>query len=169
MSYTYIRNETINILKIYFDFIQVYALDLVYILTNSILYYIVFTYAIGWNTITFFHYYCYHYLLYFHCSSYIVVSRSCIWIWLYVCYHYLFKFNILFIILFLNSFSTSLLYELVNFNLVLDNICLFIIPHLLGICLGHIIYKMNHNFNINIFFFAAGKLYLFVIYYFILY
>ncbi|KAM7349694.1 uncharacterized protein ACRADG_008540 [Cochliomyia hominivorax] len=50
------------------------------------------------------------------------------------------------------GYTTTLLYELVNFNLILDNICLFIIPHLLGIFLGQIIYKMNHNFNINIFF-----------------
>ncbi|KAI8122686.1 Nose resistant to fluoxetine protein 6 [Lucilia cuprina] len=57
------------------------------------------------------------------------------------------------------GYTTSLLYELVNFNLILDNICLFIIPHLLGICLGHIIYKMNHNFNINIFFVVSGWLF----------
>ncbi|XP_065365834.1 uncharacterized protein LOC135958842 [Calliphora vicina] len=57
------------------------------------------------------------------------------------------------------GYTTTLLYELVNFNLILDNICLFIIPHLLGICLGHIIYKMNHNFNINIFFVVSGWLF----------
>ncbi|XP_037888979.1 uncharacterized protein LOC119637197 [Glossina fuscipes] len=54
------------------------------------------------------------------------------------------------------GYSTTLHYELMSFNLVLDNVCLFVMPYLLGLCLGYFIFKSNHNLNIKSYFLIAG-------------
>ncbi|XP_075157579.1 uncharacterized protein LOC142230841 [Haematobia irritans] len=54
------------------------------------------------------------------------------------------------------GYSTTLLYELTHFNLVSDNICLFIVPYILGVYLGHLIHRANHNIRMHIVAFATG-------------
>uniref|UniRef100_A0A1A9W9H3 Nose resistant-to-fluoxetine protein N-terminal domain-containing protein n=1 Tax=Glossina brevipalpis TaxID=37001 RepID=A0A1A9W9H3_9MUSC len=56
------------------------------------------------------------------------------------------------------GYSTTLYYELMSFNLVLDNVCLFIMPYLLGLCLGYVIFKSNHNLNMKLCFLVADIL-----------
>ncbi|XP_073831523.1 uncharacterized protein [Musca autumnalis] len=83
-------------------------------------------------------------------TSIILLSTiaASLWIW-GVTHHY--------------GYTTSLLYELTHFNLVADNICLFVIPYLLGIYLGHIIHRTNHNFHMNIFVFVTGWIIIFTL------
>ncbi|XP_067638845.1 nose resistant to fluoxetine protein 6-like isoform X1 [Eurosta solidaginis] len=47
------------------------------------------------------------------------------------------------------SISTNMIYELTEFHLVFDNICLRISPYILGVCAGYILQRTHSNIKIN--------------------
>lgn len=139
-------------------------MDLVRIFENSILCHVLFAHAFSRNPIAIFYYNRRNCFWHIYSGCHFMVFRPHIWIWLYVSAELKMRLIKKHHFHTHPTLRTSLVYELVNFNLILDNICLFVIPHLLGICLGHLVYKANHNFNINIVIIVSGIFYMQIVF-----